>query len=133
MLGSGQVSKQKEQFDKAADRMVDQLAQKKSLPPACSDELRTALRSFMSKLADEGVLNKLTASQFRDKLTDDELLTLTTFLESSVGQKLVNKTISLAPDKERANRDIKEIFDARKTDSVGVMVRVMEKYGISMN
>jgi hypothetical protein len=72
-------------------------------------------------------------AQFCDKLDDEEMLTLATFLESSVGQKLVNKTISLAPDKERANRDMKEIFDARKTDLVGVMVRVMEKYGISMN
>ena len=43
------------------------------------------------------------------------------------------KTISLAPDKERANRDMKEILDARKTDLVGVMVRIMERYGIPVN
>jgi len=45
----------------------------------------------------------------------------------------VNHTINLAPDKERLNRDMKDILDAKKTELVGVMVRVMEKYGIAVN
>ena len=126
------LPKQKELFNNAADRMVDPLAQK-GLPPACLNEMRTALRNFMGQLADEGVLTKLMASQFRDKLTDEEILTLATFLESSVGQKLVNHTINLTVDKERLNRDMKNILDAKKTELVSVMVRIMEKYGIAVN
>jgi hypothetical protein len=61
------------------------------------------------------------------------MLTLAAFLESSVGQKLVNKTIALAPDKERLNRDLKDVLDAKKTELVSVMVRVMGKYGIAAN
>jgi hypothetical protein len=95
--------------------------------------MRTALRIFMGKLADEGVLNKIAISQFREKLTDEELVTLAVFLESSVGQKLVNRTISLSVDKERLNRDMKDILDSKKTELVGVMVRVMEKYGVAVN
>jgi hypothetical protein len=127
------VPKQKELFNKAADRMVDQIAQKQNLPRACLDEMRTALRNFMGQLVDEGVLTKVAVAQFRDKLTDEELLTLATFLESSVGQKLVNHTINLAVDKERVNQDMKNILDAKKTELVGVMVRIMEKYGIPVN
>ena len=126
-------AKQQELFYKAADRMTDQLAQKKSLPPVCAEEMRTALRDFMGKFADEGVLTKLMASQYRDKLSEEEMLTLAAFLESSVGQKLVNKTIALAPDKERLNRDMKDVLDAKKTELVGVMVRVMGKYGFAAN
>ena len=127
------LPKQKELFAKAADRMVDQIAQKKTLPPACAEEMRTALRNFMGKLADEGVLNKIAISQFREKLTDEELVTLAAFLESSVGQKLVNRTISLSVDKERLNRDMKDILDSKKTELVGVMVRIMEKHGVAVN
>ena len=61
------------------------------------------------------------------------MLTLATFLESSAGPKLVNKTITLAADKERVNRDMKDILDAKKAELVGVMVGVMEKYGIAVN
>jgi hypothetical protein len=45
----------------------------------------------------------------------------------------VNKTIALAPDKERLNRDLKDVLDAKKTELVSVMVRVMGKYGIAAN
>lgn len=126
-------SKQKELFNNAADRMVDQIAQKQNLPRACLDEMRTALRHFMGKLADEGVLTKVATSQLRDKLTEEEALTLATFLESSVGQKLANRTIDLDVDKERVNSDMKNILDAKKTELVGVIVRIMEKYGITVN
>ena len=120
-------AKQKEGFNKLADRMVDQLAQK-GLPPACLNDMRTALRDFMGKLVDEGVMNKMMASQFRDKLTDEEMLTFATFLESSVGQKFINKTISF--DKERGDRDMKAIMDSKKTELMGVMIRILEKYNI---
>jgi len=126
-------AKQQELFNKAVDRMTDQLAQKKSLPPACTEEMRTALRDFMGKFVNDGVLTKLMASQYRDKLTEEEMLTLAAFLESSVGQKMVNKTIALAPDKERLNRDMKDVLDAKKGELVGVMVRVMGKYGVAVN
>ena len=127
------LPKQKELLAKAADRMVDQIAQKGTLPPACAEEMRTALRNFMGTLADEGVFNKIAISQFREKLTDEELVTLAAFLESSVGQKLVNKTITLSVDKERMNLEMKDILDSKKTELVGVMVRVMEKYGVAVN
>ena len=61
------------------------------------------------------------------------MLTLATFLESSAGPKLVNKTITLAADKERVNRDMKDILDAKKAELVGVMVRVMGEYGMAAN
>ncbi len=109
-------SKQKELFNKAADLMADKLAQK-GLPPACMDELRTALRDFMDKLVDEGVLTKLATAQFREELTDEEILTLATFLESPVGQKFVNKTVSFTMDKEQLNRELKTSSMPRRPDS----------------
>ena len=45
----------------------------------------------------------------------------------------MNKTISLSVDKERLNRDMKDILDSKKTELVGVMVRIMEKHGVAVN
>lgn len=122
-------AKQRELFNAAADRMTDKLAQK-GLPPAVIAELQTALRDFMGQLVSEGVFAKAAAAQFREKLTDDEMLTLATFLESSVGQKLVSKTISLKMDKEAFGRDLKNVLDAKKAEFTAVMNQILVKHGI---